>query len=97
MTDVATLRDTNAANSANLATQKAVDASQDAKLVQLVTDVGKLEHKVSELANKTALLKLRVNDLPDFADLNDRLDAIVAKNAMLMMDAMTQDGTLTGI
>ena len=73
MTDVATLRDTNATNSANLAMQKAVDASQDTKLVQLVEDVSKLEHKVSDLANKTALLKLRVEDLPNFTDLNARL------------------------
>ena len=46
MTDVTELRETNATNSGNLAMQKAIDASQDAKLVQLVTDVTALEHKV---------------------------------------------------
>ena len=60
MDDVTTLRETNATNSGNLAAQKAIDASQEMKLTQLVTDVGALEHKVSDLANKTELLKLRV-------------------------------------
>ena len=97
MQDVAELRQTNGTNSANLAGTKAVDASQDAKLQQLVNDIGSLEHKVSELANATALLKLRVGDLPDFAGINDRLAAIVVKNMTLMMDAMTQAETLAGI
>ena len=90
MTSVSNLRTSNAANSASLATQKAIDESQDAKIAVLTTDITKLEHKVSELNNKVALLKLRVGDLPDLGDLTDRLNAIINKNTQLMMDVMTQ-------
>ena len=90
MGSVSDLRDTNAENSAAIAMQKAIDASQDAKIGVLTGDVTKLEHKVSELNNKVALLKLRVADLPDLTDLTSRLEAIVLKNVELMMDVMTQ-------
>lgn len=60
MTDVENLSTTNQTNKNNLATQKAIDVSQDKKLEQLVDDITGLEHKVADLENKTAILTLRV-------------------------------------
>lgn len=65
MTDVTNLSDTNQTNKNNLATQKAIDVSQDKKLEQLVDDITGLEHKVSDLENKTAILKLRVEEFSE--------------------------------
>ena len=97
MESVTELRETNAENSAAIAMQKAIDASQDAKIGVLTSDVTKLEHKVSELNNKVALLKLRVGDLPDLSGLNERLLAIIDKNMQLMMDVMTQSDAITEV
>ena len=97
MESVTELRETNAENSAAIAMQKAIDASQDAKIGVLTSDVTKLEHKVSELNNKVTLLKLRVADLPDLSSLNERLMDIIEKNMQLMMDVMTQAENITDV
>lgn len=49
MTDVENLSSTNKANRNDLATQKAIDKSQELKIEQLVDDITGLEHKVADL------------------------------------------------
>ena len=58
MDNVNTLQTTNQSNNNNLATQKAIDASQDRRLSQLVDDITALEHKVADLENKTEILRI---------------------------------------
>jgi len=50
-------------NSSDLATQKAIDAAQETKLEQLVTDITALEHKVSDLTCAKELLRLRIEEM----------------------------------
>lgn len=69
MGKITTLKSSNSANSISLAQQKAIDASQNAKLEQLVDDVTAIEHKVATLTNKTTILQRIVDDLPDFDSL----------------------------
>lgn len=69
MGKITTLKSSNSANSVSLAQQKAIDASQNAKLEQLVDDVTAIEHKVATLTNKTTILQRIVDDLPDFDSL----------------------------
>lgn len=87
MTSIADLRDGNTANSVALAQQKAIDASQDKRLEQMVDDVTGLEHKVSALASKVNILGLTIGDLPDFASLGARITAITEENERLEGEA----------
>jgi len=97
MTSITDLRDGNTANSVALAQQKAIDASQDKRLEQMVDDVTGLEHKVSALASKVNILRLTVDDLPDFASLQARIDAIVVENTRLEGEAATNKAELTDL
>ena len=63
MTNINTLKDQNTMNSNDLATQKAIDASQAAKLEQLIDDITALEQKVSDLICAKELLSIRVSEL----------------------------------
>ena len=97
MGKITTLKSSNSANSISLAQQKAIDASQNAKLEQLVDDVTAIEHKVATLTNKTTILQRIVDDLPDFDSLLQRIIDINDKNTQLMMDAGTNMTDLTTI
>ena len=88
--NVDTLKDTNQNNSTDLATQKAIDAAQDAKLEQLIDDITALEHKVSDLICAKELLRIRIEEMGSGGDMNlinMMIDQINQKNMELMMMA----------
>ena len=94
MNEVADIRDSNLANSSSLASQNAIDASQDKKLHKLDDKVEKYEDKVAQLTNDVDLLKKKVENLPALDDLIERLGVVAGNNISLMSMAGLQESDL---
>ena len=60
--------------------QNAVDADQREKTDKIDSEITYLERAVKDLINNLAILKIRVDDLPDIDGLKLTLDTVRAKN-----------------
>ena len=78
-------------------TQNAVDAEQRNQTDKIDTNITYLERTVKDLINNIDILKIRVDELPDIADLNLILDAVRAKNVQLEQAADMQNSELLSL